>query len=124
MMIVIKDRTERLRHMSDNLRLRYQVQCSVLDKLQYVWRSIRSVKIHIPLLLANKSLVTQRLKIFPRVHEIFYHVNIWHSVSNKITGVEKPPTFNPGINSSGLYCRSLALVNEYRNDLYWEELLH
>ena len=57
-MVIIKNRVrERLCHVADNLCLSYQLQCSMFDKLQYVWRPIRTVKINIALLLINKGLI-------------------------------------------------------------------
>ena len=48
-MVIMENRIgERLCHVAYDLSLCYQVQRSMLDKLQYVWRPIGSVKNDVP----------------------------------------------------------------------------
>ena len=62
--------------MSDDFGLSNKVESTMFDELQYIWNTVRTVKVHISLLLADECLIPVRLEKFPYPNEIFNHTDI------------------------------------------------
>jgi hypothetical protein len=66
-----------------------QKQRSVLDKLQHVRRSIRTMQIDITLFLIHKSLIAHRFEVLPCVNKILHHTDVRSRFDIKIARIEK-----------------------------------
>ena len=75
--------------MTDDLRLCHQLQGPMLNELQYVRSTVRTVQVHVALCVIDKSLITRRLEIFPCVNEVLDHADIRSCLDVKITGVKE-----------------------------------
>ena len=89
MVVIVKHGIgETLCHMADLLRLRHKIEGAVLYILQYVRRSIRTVQVHIALLLVHESHIPHRLEKLPGGDEILHHADVGAGFNVEISGIE------------------------------------
>ena len=90
MVVVVEDGVRECRgHMSYLLCLGYEVQCAMLNELQDIGHSVRTVQIHIALFLTDEGLVALRLEEFPSADEVLHHVDVRARLDVKIACIEE-----------------------------------
>ena len=89
-MIVVENGIRKRRgHVSDLLSLCHEVQGTMLDELQDIRFTIRSVQVNIALLLTHEGLVALRLEQFPCTDEVLYHIDIRTRLDVKVTCIKE-----------------------------------
>ena len=116
-MVVVEDGVgERRGHVADLLCLSHEVQGAVLDELQDIGCAIRTVEIHVALLLADEGLVAQRLEELPGADEVLHHIDIGACLDVEVAGIEESADVQPGNQFEGLVfrvsCGTLAVQVE------------
>ena len=77
MVVVVEDGIRECRgHVSNLLCLCHEVQRAMLDELQDIGRTVRTMQIDVTLFLANEGLVALRLEEFPCADEILHYVDV------------------------------------------------
>ena len=89
MVVVENGVRERRSHVSDLLSLCHEVQCTMLNELEYIRFTIRSVQVNIALLLTHEGLVALRLEQFPCTDEVLYHIDIRTRLDVKVTCIKE-----------------------------------
>ena len=103
MMIVVEDGIgERLGHVADVLGLGHEVQHTVLDVLQHVRHAVRTVQVHIALLLADEGLITHRLEALPVGDQVLHHADVGARFDIEVAGVEEAAHVQAGDQLEGL----------------------
>ena len=77
-----------LGHVADLLGLRHDAQHAMLDVLQDVRHAVRTVQVHIALLLADKGLVPLRMELLPQADQILDHADVRAGLDIEIPGIE------------------------------------
>ena len=67
----------------------HQIQGAMLDELQHIWHTIRTVQVHITLLLTYESLVTLWVKQFPCADKVLHHTDIRASFDIEVTSIKE-----------------------------------
>ena len=94
--VVVQHRIgEGLRHMADILGLRHQVEGPVLDILEHVGHAVRTVEVHIALLLADECFVAHGLEALPVGHEILYHADVGAGLDVEIASIKETAHIEP-----------------------------
>ena len=75
--------------MSDVLCLCKKVERTMLDILEDVRLSVRTVEVDISLLLVNEGLVTHRLEVLPDGYKALYHTDVGTSLDVEVTCIEE-----------------------------------
>ena len=68
----------------------------MLDKLQYIGYTVRTVKIDIALLLTDECLITLWLEQLPRADEVLHNVNVRTRLNVEVAGIEESTDVQAG----------------------------
>ena len=81
--------------MSENFCLGNEVENTVLDVLEDVRSSVRTMEVYIALLLAYKCLVSVRTEELPCSHEVLNHADIGTGLDIEVTCLEVSADIKP-----------------------------
>ena len=88
--VVVQNRIGKRRsHVTNLLSLCHQIQGAVLDELQHIGHSIRTMQIHIALFLAHESLVALGLEEFPCADEVLHHADVGTRLDVEVACIEE-----------------------------------
>ena len=76
--------------------LSHKVQRTVLNELQDVGHTVRTVQFYIALLLADKGLVALGTEEFPRADEVLDYIDVGSRLDVEVTGIEETADIQAG----------------------------
>ena len=91
--------------MANLLSLSHEIQGAVLDELQDIRHSIRTVQVYVALLLTDEGLVALGPKQFPSTDEVLHNVDVRTRLDVEIAGIEETTHVQAGNKLKGLVFR-------------------
>ena len=105
-MIVVEYRVgERRGHVTNLLCLCHEVQCAMLDELQDIRHTVRTMQVYIALLLTDEGLVTLRMEQFLGADEVLHNIDVRTCLDVEVAGIEESTDVQPWDKLVGLILR-------------------